>query len=223
MIKRFFSISENVRFHIEGYGILVLMVLVGIGMVAYPVWAAVYYDLPTWASAQDKSNHTVAVFLYARPEREGSRTYVSATVDGKAGYLRLNTRGGFGLTEVSRHDILQAPKMVTKDEPSGVIRNWPTHSNLIISSRTQNDWTEDRRSDSGIKVPTAFHRIDFILEPKLGGSFDSVTIIGTDYDNPDKLIKKDCIVISLQDARALYEFSEAGTPVEIGIALPTGQ
>ncbi len=215
-MKRFFAISENTRFLIEGYGIVVLMALVGVGMVASVFWAA-------WVSAHDEPKNSVTIYLYAGPEREGSRIFVSTTVDGKAGYLRLNLRTNYGVTEVSRHDILQAPKMVTKDEPTGLIRNWPTHSNLIVSSRTQNDWTEERRSDTGIKVPTAFHRIDFTLEPKLGGKFDSVTIIGTDYDNREKLIKKDCIVISYQDALALYQFSEAGTPVEIGIELPPDQ
>ncbi len=166
-------------------------------------------------NSQPKNSLTIC--LYARPEREGSRTFVSVLQDGKPGYLKIMTPDQVGVREIARHNLLQAPKIVTKEERTGTVRNWPVSHTLMISTRTKGEWAEERKNENGIKVPKAFHRIDLVIEAKNDANFDSITIFATDYDEPATLIEKNWIVVSYDSAVAFYDLIESGADCMIAL------
>ena len=143
--------------------------------------------------------------------------------DGLVGYIQLyKTReDGFGVSENGRLEVMSYPSLEVREGALGeTIGSWPSQGDGIIDSIESNPWFEDRLNDNNDLKPKLFHAIKIVLSSTSAGIHNDVTIFATDYDKSKELIKRQWIIMDIDNAQKLIDYLDSGDSVIIAVEIP---
>ena len=216
-MKNYFRLYVEPWIVISGAVILILLCLVPVVVLGTEQGWKIFPD-------QDQPEKTFSVVIYADKKIGDDVEYKLSPRDESYGYIKFQERYSISdLREVDRVGLQNFPEFRVEEGTLGKIRNWPLSSDFIVTRRLADEWVEDRRNDKNILVPVTFRWIKIVITSRYSGvNNPDVIFFSTSYDNPDKLykekfVKKEWVMLKIDEMERFYEFVRSGMHADIQI------